>query len=961
MDEEGIFYPAMHQPDVQSRLMVFLFTDLVDSTGMKERLGDNDYVRLVLQPHNTIFRELLATFPGGQERDNAGDGFFVTFGSLADAVRFALLLQYRLQARSWESEQPTTRIGIHLGDATEFEDSGSGHTKTAGQAIDLAARVMGLAGGRQILLTRAAFDSARQYVHKHPATAAQEGEAGVELQWLAHGRYFLKGKDEPMEVFEVGAVGFAPLEAPEDSEKARRVVTHEEESTLGWRPGAGRAIPRRPGWSLVTQLGEGGFGEVWLANHERTKEERVFKFCFDAERLRSFKRELTLFRLIRDNLGDRDDIARLLEVQVDEPPFYLESEYAPAGNLSQWAERRGGLATLPLEARLDLLARIARAAAAAHSLGIIHKDIKPSNVLIAEHGTTIRPRLTDFGIGALTNTTLLAKHGITESGFTQSLANPSDSSGTGTRLYLPPESQIGKAATTAGDVYALGVMLYQFVTGDLLAPLGLGWEEDVADSLLREDILLCTHRDPLRRLPCAGDLADRLEQLQQRREAWQAERAAEEERVLATRAAQQQSLKVHALRGILIAACVALALMGGLLYFSHQGYRRAIEQAEDGYTDWALQNNKFAAQLAAQKVTEELARCFELARDEADSDELMPLYTRVALQSPALLKIEDVATPDDQLQSLQAAFLREENQRTLERYLQGRLRNYDEVATVDSRALKFASLFVTNARGTQLAAAVYDDSVQRSTGLNWAHRPYFYGGQEVLAPIPRTVSQPPHIEQTHLSAAYYSTAQRAWKVAISTPIHDEKASFLGVLVLTVDLGEFHLASEMTNGLKQSVVLVDARQGKEQGTILHHPLFEKFVAQGRGIPDAILGPAYHVPVAVLQGEGTLNYRDPLSKFPGAGEIAQELSGRLLAASYPVKPPIGAAQDAESGLVVLVQSDYDAVIEPTRQLGQQFMRSNFWILVVIATGSCSMLYLVNGTLRDFAPRVHGPDAT
>src|SRR5262249_39025931 len=155
------------------------------------------------------------------------------------------------------------------------------------------------------------------------------------------------------------------------------------------------------------------------------------------------------------------------------------------------------------------------------------------------------PRLTDFGIGALTNPSLLAKHGITESGFTQSLANPADSSGTGTRLYLPPESQIGKPATTAGDVYALGVMLYQFVTGDLLAPLGLGWEEDVTDDLLREDILLCTHRDPQRRLPCAGDLADRLEQLNERKVARRMERLADEQRFAATRAAEQQSLKVQ--------------------------------------------------------------------------------------------------------------------------------------------------------------------------------------------------------------------------------------------------------------------------------------------------------------------------------------------------------------------------------------------------------------------------------
>src|SRR5207237_10834092 len=101
-------------------------------------------------------------------------------------VRFALLFQHRLQNYQWQNERPATRIGIHLGDATEFADSGSGQTKMAGQAVDLAARVMGLAGGGQILLTRAAFDSGRQYVHSHPA--AREGSGTPELQWLAHGR-----------------------------------------------------------------------------------------------------------------------------------------------------------------------------------------------------------------------------------------------------------------------------------------------------------------------------------------------------------------------------------------------------------------------------------------------------------------------------------------------------------------------------------------------------------------------------------------------------------------------------------------------------------------------------------------------------------------------------------------------------------------------------------------------------
>ena len=68
------------------------------------------------------------------------------------------------------------------------------------------------------------------------------GETSLELQWLAHGRYLFKGKDEPMEVFEVGAVGHAPLKAPADSEKARRVVTHERWPYHSRRAGESRTF-----------------------------------------------------------------------------------------------------------------------------------------------------------------------------------------------------------------------------------------------------------------------------------------------------------------------------------------------------------------------------------------------------------------------------------------------------------------------------------------------------------------------------------------------------------------------------------------------------------------------------------------------------------------------------------------------------------------------------------------------
>ncbi len=259
---------------------------------------------------------------------------------------------------------------------------------------------------------------------------------------------------------------------------------------LGWRPASGLHVPQRIGWVLDRKLGEGTFGEVWLARHESIREHRVFKFCFDADRLRSFKREVTLFRLLRDSLGERPDIACLYDVRLDNPPYFLEGEYAPLGNVADWAASQGGLGKIPLSQRLDIVARIADAVAAAHSVGVLHKDIKPSNILIhSKPDGRLQPRLGDFGIGILTDVTQLAAHHITDAGF--SLLEGNESSRTGTRMYAPPESLTGKPFTTQGDIYALGVLLYQMTIADLNKPVALGWERDVSDELLREDIGAC--------------------------------------------------------------------------------------------------------------------------------------------------------------------------------------------------------------------------------------------------------------------------------------------------------------------------------------------------------------------------------------------------------------------------------------------------------------------------------------
>ena len=166
-----------------------------------------------------------------------------------------------------EGEPLRVRIGLHLGEVTQMDEEVRGEKRAVGMAINIAARIMDLAEGGQILMTRPIFDDARQFVRQHPD--AEAGDAAddddMTLQWPAHGRYLFKGNDEALEIYEVGAQGIAPLSPPEGSEKAKRAVAADEEDTLGWRPGAGLEIPRREDWVIEKRVGAGGFGEVWLA------------------------------------------------------------------------------------------------------------------------------------------------------------------------------------------------------------------------------------------------------------------------------------------------------------------------------------------------------------------------------------------------------------------------------------------------------------------------------------------------------------------------------------------------------------------------------------------------------------------------------------------------------------------------------------------------------------------------
>jgi len=204
--------------DSPNQLLTLLFSDIVGSTKIKQKYGDSKAVSII-EDHHAIIRELLRSTVSGREVSTSGDSFFMVFSTPSDAVLFALKWQDRIRDFAYSSGLDIAdRIGIHVGEVYSNKTSVPGKDADYnGIQVDTTARLMSLAQGNQILLSQCAFENAKQML---------EGVkiAGIDmLSWKSHGLYAIKGVENPLEVFEVGETGAAPLKQPADSEKAYRV------------------------------------------------------------------------------------------------------------------------------------------------------------------------------------------------------------------------------------------------------------------------------------------------------------------------------------------------------------------------------------------------------------------------------------------------------------------------------------------------------------------------------------------------------------------------------------------------------------------------------------------------------------------------------------------------------------------------------------------------------------------
>lgn len=343
----------------------------------------------------------------------------------------------------------------------------------------------------------------------------------------------------------------------------------------------GDAVPGRPQWRLATPLGDPETRDVWRAVHEKSGETRIFKFADTGDRLGALRREVTLYRVLRRALGDAHPGVVLLEWNFDHRPYWIES--LDGGVDLETAASHPDARSDTAAARLDLAEKLCRAVAAAHGAGVLHEDLKPSNILVAnrEDGGLV-VRLADFGNGRLLDAAVLARLNISGD-----LNDEGEGPGrSGTRSYMAPELLRGEAPSVGSDVYALGLIILQLVTGDFTETFAPGWEARVHDDLLREDIAAASASDATRRLRDAAALADRLASLSQRHEARARQRDADLRlQRLETREAARRVRRPAVIAAVsAIAAGLVFALGGGALALHQRNEaRQALALSEASY------------------------------------------------------------------------------------------------------------------------------------------------------------------------------------------------------------------------------------------------------------------------------------------------------------------------------------------------------------------------------------------
>lgn len=298
-------------------------------------------------------------------------------------------------------------------------------------------------------------------------------------------------------------------EAVPDSTLVRAPHEMDKVTEFSLSPTPAHPLPDIPGYQILGELGRGGMGVVYKAQHLRLNRTVALKMVLgsgtpDTRALTRFLVEAEAMAAIRHR-----HVVQVYEVgERDHNPF-LVLEYLAGGALSERLAKGANLK--PLVAA-KVIGQVARGTAAIHSASIVHRDLKPGNILFDADGL---PKITDFG---------LAKRAASDLTETQAIM--------GTPAYMAPEQADGrtKFVGPAADVWSLGVILYECLVG--VRPFAAPVASEILARILTSDptpirrvnrdlpaeleliCLKCLEKDPNNRYPTAEELADDLEAYQ---------------------------------------------------------------------------------------------------------------------------------------------------------------------------------------------------------------------------------------------------------------------------------------------------------------------------------------------------------------------------------------------------------------------------------------------------------------